>query len=81
MLPTPGGAGPHNGLVQPGHKVCQVASRGAGSRHAAVEPLLSRKLIYVAHELDRHLQAKTKKTTMSGMTEEVLVVNLSFSLA
>lgn len=66
MLPTPGATGPHNGLVQPWHKVCQVASGGAGSWHAAVEPLLSRKLIYVAHELDRHLQARTKNTTLSG---------------
>lgn len=45
VLPAPGGVGPHNGGVQVGHKVCQVAACRAARWHAAVEPLLRCKLI------------------------------------
>lgn len=57
VLATPGGAGPHDGVMQARHKVGQVAACGAGSRHTAVEPLLRCKLIYVAHKLDVYLRS------------------------
>lgn len=56
VLAAPGGTGPHDGVMQARHKICQVAACAAGCRQAAVKPLLGCKLIYVAHKLDRHLR-------------------------
>ena len=55
VLATPGCAGPNDGVMQPGYKVCQVVARGPGCRNAAVEPLLCCKLVHIAHKLDGHL--------------------------
>ena len=54
MLATPCGVGANDGVMQPGHKGPQVVATGRG--YAAVEPLLSSKLIQTADKLDTHLR-------------------------
>jgi len=58
MLATPGGVGANDGVMQPGHKGPQVVATGCG--YAAVEPLLSSKLIQIADKLDGHLHVVTE---------------------